>query len=381
MRFMSTAFNQPAGQPVSQPDSSVSASPSPRRFPCRQCGAKVEFAPGQDALICPYCSTKNEIKVQGEVSENDLNTYLAKLEAAQPHVTASIVKCDSCGAEATPPVNVTSFSCPFCSSNIVAKANECSIVKPHAVLPFKLTRDQAMTSFRTWINSRWFAPNALKERASIDNGLSGMYVPHWTFDAFTTTRYRGQRGDAYYVTVTVTIQGKPQTRQERRIRWSPASGTVQNTFDNLLVQASSTLDVEEVRELNPWDLSLCLPYQDDYLAGFRAERYQLPLADGFHEAQDMMQPAIQMAIRQDIGGDDQRIEAMNSTYSNVTFKHILLPIWVSAYRFGGKVFTFMINAQTGEVRGKRPYSPIKIALAVIAALVVIAIIVFIASRK
>lgn len=354
--------------------------PSPRRFPCKQCGAKVEFAPGQLALVCPYCSTRNEIEVEGEVEENDLAAYLTKLEDAAPHVSASVVKCDACGAEATPPANVTSFSCAFCSSNIIAKANECSVVKPHAVLPFALTREQALTSFRTWVNSRWFAPNALKERASIDNGLSGMYLPHWTFDANTTTSYQGQRGDAYYVNVTITVNGRPQVRQERRIRWSPASGTVRNSFDDLLVPASSTLDVQEVRELTPWDLAKCVPYKDDYLAGFRAERYQLPLPQGFAQAKQMMQPAISQTIRQDIGGDEQRIEAANTRYSNVTFKHILLPIWVSAYRFGGKVFTFMINAQTGEVRGKRPYSPIKIGFAILAGLLLIAIIVLIASR-
>lgn len=354
---------------------------SPRRFPCKQCGAKLDFAPGQDALVCPYCTTKNEIEVEGEITEQDLGTYLAKLEDAEPHVTASVVKCDACGAEATPPAHVTSFSCAFCGSNIIAKANECSVVKPHAVLPFKLTREQALASFRAWVNSRWFAPNALKERASIDNGLTGMYLPHWTFDASTTTHYKGQRGDAYYVTVTVTVQGRPQTRRERRIRWRSASGTVRNTFDDVLVPSSKTLDVKEVQELTPWDLSQCVPYKDDYLAGFRAERYQLPLAEGFGQAKGLMQPTIEMTIRRDIGGDEQRIDAMNTRYSNVTFKHILLPIWVSAYRFGGKVFTFMINAQTGEVRGKRPYSAVKIAFAIIAGLLAIAIIVALVNLK
>jgi DNA-directed RNA polymerase subunit RPC12/RpoP len=354
---------------------------SPRRFPCVQCGAQVEFSPGEEALTCTYCGTKNEIAREGEIRELDLGTYLAKLEEAEPHVVASIVKCDSCGAEATPPANVTSFSCPFCSSNIVAKANECSVVKPHAVLPFALTKERAIASFRAWVNSRWFAPSALRRQASIDTGLTGMYLPHWTFDAASTTSYRGQRGDAYYVNVTVTVQGRPQTRRERRVRWSPASGVVQNTFDDLLVPASATLDISEVRELTPWDLSRCVPYKDEYLAGFRAERYQLPLEQGFQQAQQMMVPAIDASIRRDIGGDEQRIEARTTTYSNVTFKHILLPIWVSAYRFGGKVYTFMINAQTGEVRGKRPYSTAKIVLAVLTGLLLVGVVVLLASRK
>ena len=50
---------------------------------------------------------------------------------------------------------------------------------------------------------------------------------------------------------------------------------------------------------------------------------------------------------------------------DVTFKHILLPVWLVAYRFRGRTYRFVVNARTGRVQGERPWSAWKIALAVI----------------
>jgi len=38
----------------------------------------------------------------------------------------------------------------------------------------------------------------------------------------------------------------------------------------------------------------------------------------------------------------------------------LLPIWVTSYRFNEKVFQVLVNGQTGEVAGDRPWSVWKI---------------------
>jgi hypothetical protein len=84
-----------------------------------------------------------------------------------------------------------------------------------------------------------------------------------------------------------------------------------------------------------------------------------------------MIPIIRSTVRSDIGGDEQRITTMNTTYSDITFKHILLPIWISSYRYKGKVYRFLINGQTGEVQGERPYSALKIMLAVLLVIAVI----------
>ena len=98
------------------------------------------------------------------------------------------------------------------------------------------------------------------------------------------------------------------------------------------------------------------------------------MKNGFDAAKNVIKENIKTTIRNEIGGDDQRIGNMNVAYSNITFKHILLPIWISAYSYNTKVYRFIINGETGEVQGQRPYSAIKIALAIIAAILAIIVI-------
>jgi predicted RNA-binding Zn-ribbon protein involved in translation (DUF1610 family) len=346
------------------------------RFPCRQCGADVEFAPGTDKVKCPYCSAENGVEAQGAVEELDLIATLDGLEQAAPHAEARTIKCQACAAEVTAPPHVTSFSCCFCGTNIVSQVECASRLVPNGVLPFEIPREKAVESFRRWVSSRWFAPNRLKSQSLIDHQLAGVYMPAWTFDTAAQTSYTGLRGDAYYVTVG---SGKNR-RRERRIRWTHASGRVRNDFDDVLVIASHSLPEKLVKGLEPWDLKAVRPYADKWLAGFRAETYQIDLKGGWVAAQDLMEVVIVETIRADIGGDEQQVLTKQVRYSGMTFKHLLLPVWVSAYRFRGKLYRFVINARTGEVQGERPYSAVKITLAVIAGLIVAGLVAFFVTR-
>jgi len=353
------------------------ASTDLRSFPCRQCGAKVEYAPGTAVLKCPYCDGENEITESGEVEEIDFTSTLEALEEHAPHADVRLLKCGACAAEVTLPPTATSLSCPFCGSNIVSQIEHASRVLPNAVLPFAIPREKAIASFKAWIASRWFAPNKLKGQSLIDEQLAGMYLPAWTYDSKAETSYQGQRGDAYYVTVG---SGKNR-RTERRIRWRPASGHVRNSFDDILVLSSHSLPAEMVRQLEPWDLKAVKPYADEWLAGFRAESYQVPLKDGWVIAQQIQSSIIDSTIRADIGGDEQLITQKRSSYSGITFKFLLLPVWVAAYRFRGKVFRFLVNARTGEVQGERPYSAVKITLAVVMAIIAIGVVFLLIRSK
>jgi DNA-directed RNA polymerase subunit RPC12/RpoP len=355
-----------------------------QHFPCKKCGAKLEFTPGTWVTTCPYCGCQNEIAAPRDakaVQEIDYHSTLANLQANASKVTTMVMRCGACAAAVTAPPNVTSISCPFCGSNIVATAQAATQIKPNAVLPFKVTRDAAISRFREWVKSRWFAPSRLKSQSMLDAKFAGTYLPAWTYDAATTTAYDGQRGDAYYTTETVWVNGKPQTRTVRHIRWTSVSGVVDVGFDDVLVMASKTLPVAEVEKLEPWDLASCVVYADDYLAGFRAECYQVGLDQGFEVAKQKMRPRIESAICADIGGDEQRIGSTQTRYGGITFKHLLLPVWLNAYRFNQKVYRFMVNARTGEVVGERPYSAIKITLFVLMCLVVLGVVLLVVAKS
>ena len=361
-----------------------------RQFACKDCGADLKFAPGTNALKCPYCGVENEIEVEEEavataVEELDFKEHLAQLRAGQETYEVLTARCTNCGAQTSFDEHITSDECPFCGSSLVHEKASTRLIKPQALLPFKIDAKAAQEQYKQWLKKLWFAPNKLKEFARREGGLNGMYIPHWTYDAETTTRYHGQRGEHYYVTETYTAMedGKPvtRTRQVRKTRWYPASGTVHNSFDDVLIVASDSLPRKYMMKLEPWDLDAVVPYVDAYLSGFRTESYTVDLEQGFDLATGRMEPVINQTIRSDIGGDEQRILSKDTNYFDITFKHLLMPVWISAYRYQAKVYRFMVNARSGQVSGERPWSWVKITFAVLLALVVIFVIYMLSQSK
>jgi LSD1 subclass zinc finger protein len=350
-----------------------------RQFPCKQCGANLQYMPGTKTLTCPYCGTINEIpESQERVEEVDFRTALANLAAKEPVQETLAVKCNVCGAETNLSPNTVADKCPFCGSAIVATATSRKSIKPRALLPFYIKREQAVSSFRQWLSGLWFAPSELANRADSE-AMKGVYLPAWTYDADTWSAYTGERGDDYWDTehYTAMENGRAvrRTRQVRRTRWWPVSGDVSNRFDDVLVVATRSLPDKYVAELEPWDLKQLLPYSDEYLSGFVAQSYQVDLGQGFEVAKQIIDEGIRQTIALDIGGDHQRIFSVSTRYGKITFKHVLLPVWISAYRYGDRTFRFLVNARSGEVQGERPWSVVKIALAIIGG-IILALIVF-----
>jgi hypothetical protein len=181
------------------------------------------------------------------------------------------------------------------------------------------------------------------------------------------------RGDNYTTTETYTdSQGRTQTRIVVRTRWWPVSGEVQHFFDDVLVCGSKSVPPNLVRGMQPWNTSELEPFQDQFLAGLKTERYAVDLKEGLVIAKRLMEPAIMSLIREDIGGDHQQIHSTDTRYLGVTFKHCLLPVWIANYRFHEKLYQILINGRTGKVSGERPYSWWKIGALVLVILTVVA---------
>lgn len=344
---------------------------------CKNCAAKLTFAPGTTSLKCEYCGAENEIEVKNDaVQEIDFEAFISEKYASVQKQEISTVRCEGCGAQTTFDPNVVSELCPFCGSVLVVKdPTSQSIVKPGSLLPFKIDTNKAFGQFKTWLNKLWFAPSDLKKFATQQEKLKGMYIPYWTYDSKTYSRYTGERGDDYQATETYTTteNGKSvtKTRTVTKTRWRSVSGSVNNTFDDVLVLASKSLPKTHTEKLEPWDLKELINYDEKFLSGFRTETYQVDMKDGFTEAKTKMEPVIRNTVNRDIGGDHQRISTLSTTYNDISFKHILLPVWISAYRYNDKIYRFLVNGRTGEVQGERPWSWIKITLAILAGLAII----------
>jgi ribosomal protein S27E len=346
------------------------------RFPCDQCGADTRFAPGESQLSCDHCGHTQDIEGTGHsagaIKELDFNTALnAKLPEAEIEETR-VLSCPNCAAQVEMGEAEQATECPFCATPVVTGTGTHRHIKPKAVLPFALDERSARSAMTDWLGSLWFAPNGLQDYARKGRKLQGIYVPYWTFDADTKTSYDGERGTVYYENKTVMRDGKRTTVRVAKVRWRRASGRVDRWFDDVLVLASKSLPKKYTDALEPWDLSALEPYSPEFLAGFRAEGYTIELKDGFNEARVKMDRVIERDVKFDIGGDRQRIHRLDTTVQDVTFKHILLPVWLAAYKYRGKTYRFVVNGATGRVQGERPYSAWKITFAVIVGLILAA---------
>ncbi|MBV2359914.1 TFIIB-type zinc finger domain-containing protein [Thalassococcus sp. CAU 1522] len=338
------------------------------RFPCQQCGADYRYAPGESHLVCDHCGDTQDIAAvgpwEGGIAELDFRTAMDNLLPLQEMEETRVSQCPNCAAQVEFDPDLHAAECPFCATPVVTDTGTHRHIKPRGLLPFALDEAAARTAMTDWLGSLWFAPNGLQDYARKGRRMQGIYVPYWTFDADTKSAYRGERGTVYYESRTVMRDGKRETIRVQKIRWNPASGRVARFFDDVLVLASRSLPKRFTDALEPWDLAALEPYRPEFLAGFRAEGYQVDLDEGYHEARAHMDRVIERDVKFDIGGDRQRIHHIDTRVSDVTFKHVLLPVWLAAYKYRGKTYRFVVNGRTGRVQGERPWSAWKIAIAV-----------------
>ncbi|NND62858.1 MAG: DNA helicase PriA [Flavobacteriaceae bacterium] len=346
---------------------------------CINCGAELLYAPGTTELKCHYCGHTEEITPsENGFEELELKPYLETLGSQSHSEAITMLQCKNCGANQHIEENYKSLHCVYCSSPLIIEDMHTEEwILPGAVLPFQIDQQKAHQIFKKWVEGLWFAPNKLK-RATLDpKKTKGLYVPYWTFDAQLFATYTGQRGEYYYVTRTVGSGKNRRTVTERRTRWYPASGTISGFVDDTLIKASKQRAGIIPKKVARWNLSALESFDSGFLAGFVTEKYTIPLKEGHLESNKEAKRIANRWARRDIGGDTQRVHSLNMTLSEETFKHILLPVFVSAYTFKGKRYNFYVNGQTGVLSGKRPYSFWKIFFLVMGIIAVISIIIFI----
>jgi len=355
------------------------------RFPCEQCGSDLRFDPEHGNLTCDHCGFHTEIEdrifATAAIRELDLQRALNAQLPETELEDLRVITCPNCAAQTEYDAHTHAAECPFCATPVVTDTGRQRIFKPKGLAPFEIEEREARQAMSNWLGRLWFAPNGLREYARKGRKMTGIYVPYWTFDADTKTRYSGQRGTEYYRERTVVVNGERQTRRTQHVRWRSVSGRVARFFDDVLVLASRGLPKKYTDALEPWDLSRLEPYRPEFLAGFRAEGYTVDLENGFQEAHAYMNRVILRDVKFDIGGDRQRVSSMDTKMSDVTFKHILLPVWLAAYKYRGRTYRFVVNGQNGRVQGERPYSVWKITFAVVLGLMVAAAIGYIAAQN
>ena len=158
------------------------------------------------------------------------------------------------------------------------------------------------------------------------------------------------------------------------MRWTAASGELDHTFDDELICASHGVDPGKLRQIEPFPTGTLVPYDPGYLAGWTVERYQIDLVAAAAASRQQMDAQLRELCGRQVPGDTYRNLAVDATYANQTFKHILAPVWLMSYVYGARAFQVIVNGVTGTIAGSRPWSWIKITVLVIVVLIVVVLI-------
>jgi len=347
-----------------------------RKYACAGCGALMLYDPATSALKCGFCGS-----VQGVAREDG---YVA-VEYALEHVPDSyrrreapkVFGCNRCGAQVTFPGSTVAGGCPFCgAAHVIERVGDDETrILPQSVLPFAVDQGRAKEIWKTWLAKGLFRPRRALERAVTDV-MKGVYVPFWTYDTRTWSRWTAEAG--YTETYTVTSNG--QTRTMTRTRWQPASGERRGFYDDVLVCASKGVDERLLCKAYPFGLKEAQPYRSEYLSGWAAEEYVVDLPDGWMRAREEVNQREISTCASDVPGDTHRNLRVWTQHADVTWKHLLLPLWIAAYRYEDRLYTFLVNGQTGKVVGKRPVSKLRVAIAVALGALLAGVIYFFARR-
>lgn len=345
---------------------------------CPQCDGTMTFDPKTGALKCPYCDYVEEIQ-----QEEDAPTEAEELDFFKAEETGNCdwgvetktVICKMCAGESVYDALQIAGVCPYCGSNQVLEEKGKNTLAPGGVCTFKIDQRTAAENFNKWLGKRFFCPKIVKETAQADR-FQGLYLPYWTFDTTTVTEYSARYGKDHR-------RRKPDGNYEIETKWYPTAGKYKQFFDDELVNASTQHDRSLMAGLEPFNTADNVAYKPEYIAGFASERYSIGLKDGWAKAKSSIYSKIRRNIRNKIEREHRadRVDRLNTNtvYNNITYKYLLLPIWISSFRYGEKTYQFMVNGQTGKVSGRTPIDKAKVAL-VIGAGVLALILFFFISR-
>ncbi len=331
---------------------------------CPNCGGVMDFDPATGGLLCPYCGHVQQIEQETEVAQTaeELDFDTAEQTGnCDWGAEKKTVTCKSCGAVSIYDELVISNECPYCGSNQVMEEQGANSLAPGGVCVFKVDAKNAGERFKSWIKGRLFCPSEAKKKARPE-AFKGVYIPAWTFDADTVSRYRAEYG------IRKTYRdskGNTHTKTD----WYSTSGTHREFINDHLVIATDRYDRTIFSAIQPFATEDNLAYKPEYVAGFVSERYTIGLKDSWEKAtadiRSHLSGSISSEIERDNRADDVRSLNFTTSYSGIKYKYLLLPVWISSFKYKDKVYNFMVNGQTGKVSGKTPVSPLRVTLAVV----------------
>ncbi len=343
-----------------------------RDFKCPNCGATTAYSPRAASVTCSNCGSIYAIpaaNVGRQAAESEFTLDIVK-QAQTPTpqqlrgwgVTRRDLRCENCGATISVAPTELATTCPFCGSNrVAARTAAPDAFRPRALIPFQIERDACAQLARAWLARGWLYPSNLVHAAR-GAEFVGIYLPFWTFSARVHSAWRAQVGrekrEQYFDT------GEMKFKTRTRLEWHWEQGKISLPFDDELQSGTRRIDASLLKRLAPYALNALVTYDPGFLAGWRAQSYEIGLNEAWDAARGKMREIARAACLEQIDSNHVRNFSMNAAFDDEAWRLILLPAYLATYRFAGKPHQIAINGQTGKVAGEKPVAWSKVWLAV-----------------
>lgn len=322
---------------------------------CGACGADMYFDIALGKLRCPYCDNTEGIEANVFDVEKPLDGFD---ESLLKHDAGAVTyQCPNCHAKTVMHAFGTSMKCPFCGATNILETDDIPGLAPDAILPFKVTKEEASKNSLKWLKRKLYAPIKLK-KSFLPENLNSVYCPVFTFDSDTYSSYDGRLGKNY----TKTVGKGDQKRTVTETRYFSVHGSYSQFFDDLVIEVSPALNQGEFEKLGAFDTKNAVEYTSEYIAGHASERYDTGVNDAYNDAKQKMSVRIRSAVLARYDYDVVDYLNVYTNFKDSTFKQILLPLWCSAFKYREKLYSYFVNGRTGRVGGKTPVAIWKAAL-------------------
>jgi predicted heme/steroid binding protein/ribosomal protein S27AE len=324
--------------------------PERRQFKCPRCGASTSYSAGEAALACAHCGhveTPDAPVVGRAAQQAEFTVETLEQEDRGWGQTRREVHCESCGADIVLEPGELTAACPFCASQrVIARQEARQIRRPTHLIPFQVNQQDGARQLQEWLARGWMHPSGLRQAAASAR-LNGVYLPFWIFSARLSTSWQAEVGQKR---TRKTWDGKRKTE----IKWKKQSGRLNLKISDMLTPGTHKVSATLLQQLYPFELSALTVYDPAYLAGWQAQVYDVGLRPAWDQARHWMRQQAKSAIYRKIDSRHVRNLNMTADLQDERWRYVLLPVYLSAYRFKDRTYQVMVNGQTGKAAGQKP---------------------------
>lgn len=343
-------------------------------YQCPACTGTLRFSAATGKLECEYCGsayTTEEVEAifgAKDAAAADAHAAAEAKRAAEPQTDESewdtsgftgdwgeaangmrVFSCPSCGAELICESTTAATSCPYCANPVVLASQFSGGLRPELIIPFKYDKDQAMQALYKHYRHKRLLPGIFKDKNRIKE-VKGVYVPFWMFDAKVSAA-------TYYKAEKDTIQ---TVGDERYVVTSYYSVTVSGnaSFKNIPIDSSTKIDNILTESIEPYKVSEAVKFDMAYLSGFFADKYDVDKNASTKRIKQRLFESMYDRMTDKLLSfkDYEKLKREYFTIDKLSAKYLLCPVWILTTEWEGKLFTFVMNGQTGKIAGDLPMS-------------------------